>query len=393
MFFDVILSIYRSGCIQLEDKVSALEEKNAATQQENDTLREVVSRLQTENVRLRQASFTFSVPPTTANSNSENDKVSPPRPHDSPMNLFSPPSTTTSTTASSHDSPQSFFSTEKGDSSNRLSFLDGLTVLNPSESQQTATSDAMNLDFGFGPVFTSTPYTTIASNPLFMSFREPDPLYDSIMQSSSQNGQQQPFDFSQQLMASWPEMSSIDNSHGLGNGNGSQMQAIDLTNSLDELFGITSPDIFGRSSTAGSAASLSPVIHQNAKSPGSGSSGSGSSPAESSPAIGSEICGDKSRGKCTKADLQRYVASDPGSIFTQQTASTPSSSQSNAEASSSGSSSAAQAAVDAGEACSEFPPCKGLQLPKTQKSDKNVEVMSAWRTIRHDPKFQVRVAA
>ncbi|PAV21726.1 bzip transcription factor [Pyrrhoderma noxium] len=33
----------------LEDKVSALEEKNAATQQENDTLREVVSRLQTEN--------------------------------------------------------------------------------------------------------------------------------------------------------------------------------------------------------------------------------------------------------------------------------------------------------------------------------------------------------
>lgn len=369
----------------LEDKVAALEERNATTQQENETLREVVSRLQTENVRLRQTSFTFSVPPTASSSGSDNDKISTSRQQNSPMTLFSPPSTTTSTTASSHDSPQSFFSNEKGDNGSRLSFLDGLTMLNPSEPQQTATSDAMNLDFGFGPVFTSTPYTTIASNPLFMSFREPDPLYDALLQPSQHS--QQPFDFSQHLMASWPDVSSIDNSQPLANNhstNNSQMQAFDLTNSLDEIFRL-SPDYINRSNpTVGSTPSLSPVIHQNTKSPSIGSSGSGSSPADSSPIPGSESCRDKSGGKCSRADIQRFIAADPGSIFTQPSAST--SPQSSADASPS--SSAAQAAVDAGEACSEFPPCKGLQLPKTQKSEKNVEVMSAWRKIRHDPKFQ-----
>jgi len=36
----------------------------------------------------------------------------------------------------------------------------------------------------------------------------------------------------------------------------------------------------------------------------------------------------------------------------------------------------------------EFVPCKGLSLPKTQKDDRNMEVMSAWRTIRSDPQYQ-----
>ena len=34
--------------------------------------------------------------------------------------------------------------------------------------------------------------------------------------------------------------------------------------------------------------------------------------------------------------------------------------------------------------------CAGSNFPKTAKSDKNVEVLSAWRSIRADPKFKVR---
>jgi AP-1-like factor len=34
--------------------------------------------------------------------------------------------------------------------------------------------------------------------------------------------------------------------------------------------------------------------------------------------------------------------------------------------------------------------CKGSNFPKTEKSDQNVEVLSAWRDIRANPKFKVR---
>jgi AP-1-like factor len=35
--------------------------------------------------------------------------------------------------------------------------------------------------------------------------------------------------------------------------------------------------------------------------------------------------------------------------------------------------------------------CKGTNLPKTEKSDKNFEVLSAWRTITSNPRFKVSV--
>ena len=34
--------------------------------------------------------------------------------------------------------------------------------------------------------------------------------------------------------------------------------------------------------------------------------------------------------------------------------------------------------------------CRGSSFPKTEKSDKNIEVLSAWRTITSNPKFKVR---
>jgi AP-1-like factor len=48
--------------LQLEDQLAAMEAKHDQTQSENDNLKEMLRRLQTENVLLKQAAFTFSVP-------------------------------------------------------------------------------------------------------------------------------------------------------------------------------------------------------------------------------------------------------------------------------------------------------------------------------------------
>ena len=38
-----------------------------------------------------------------------------------------------------------------------------------------------------------------------------------------------------------------------------------------------------------------------------------------------------------------------------------------------------------------FVMCRGSSFPKTQQSDKNVEVLTAWRTITSNPQFKVCV--
>ncbi|KAL5535060.1 YAP1 [Sanghuangporus sanghuang] len=383
----------------LEDKVASLEEKNATTLQENENLREVVSRLQSENMRLRQSSFTFSVPHSTSEASTSQTKEAGPsrvgssdvQQHDAPMNLFSStPSTTTSSTTSTHDSPESLYANENNDG--QLPFLgQNVFSFNNSGQQQTATSDAMNLDLGFGPVLAQTPYTTIASNPLFMSFREPD-MFDAFApQSQNQNGNHghnhsgvsqngQSFDFSQNLFPGWPDVSM----NGVAP---NSMQAFDLTNSLDELFGAYNNnngsgaglDYSINAAKTSPSDSLSPVSHQKSTA-GASSSGSSSSPSssDSSPsATGSPdvSCRGTEKKTCSKQDIAQAIAQDAGSVFAppnnSKSSSTPRSEDSRD-----------------GESCDEFPPCKGLQLPKTQRSDKNVEVMNAWRKIRQDPKFQ-----
>ncbi|KLO06312.1 hypothetical protein SCHPADRAFT_1002416 [Schizopora paradoxa] len=379
----------------LEDKVAALEERNQVAVSENESLREVIGRLQSENMKLRQSSFTFSMPPTSEPSK---DPSSSTGNADTPLNnpFTNPPSSgSTSSTSSTHDSPQSLFLNEKPDSSPMSIFNNpNLHVIEP---EQTATGDAMGMgmDFGFGPVIADTPYTTLASNPLFMSFREPDVYafgdtssYPQNHGSNQVNGNNGGFDFSQNYPA-WPDVNMDVN-----------MQAFDLTNSLDELFGGN----FNTSNTMDYASflknspsnSISPVSHRNGNSPAatisnstssSSSSSSGASPASqpspsaannSSPSAngvqntasfgatsdGFSAC-DSSK-KCTKEMLRHAVANDSGSMFAPKEPSPP---------------------VIALDGVREFIPCKNMNLPKTQKSDQNMEVMSAWRRIRTDPKY------
>ena len=381
----------RFSPLQLEDKLAAAEERNSATQAENEALREVISHLRSENIRLRDASFTFSVPSTSGSSSSRSRTAAAPgtspadlQQQDTPMSLFgSPPSATTSATASTHDSPQSLFLNEKGEHAGTAVVGAGapISFFDRQASEQTATADAMGLDFGFGPVLTETPYTTIASNPMFMSFREPEPFPMDASAATPMGAQHQNNNgaFGNNINGvsyAWPDvnMSMLDN-----------LQAFDLTNSLDELFG-------GATTNGNNApldyqqyknfsASQSPVSHHNAKSPASSSTNSSSpgsqlqqQPNGQSQPHRSNSSHDSSNpcasGTCpgTKEGLAGIIAKDQGSIFVPKSTPPASSPQPLSTA--------------------DFVPCSNLQLPKTQKSDKNVEVMSAWKIIQANPKFQ-----
>ena len=103
----------------------------------------------------------------------------------------------------------------------------------------------------------------------------------------------------------------------------------------------------------------------------------------------------------TKEQMRQFVAADKGSVFAPSVNGNGNGSPipSNASDASSASSGHRPTAEQMDKMsmencedddCNEFPRCKGLQLPKTQKSEKNVEVMRAWRTIRTDPNFKVR---
>lgn len=171
------------------------------------------------------------------------------------------------------------------------------------------------------------------------------------------------------------------------------MDDVQLNSSLDELFGGTSyfgqlgSGDFNFNNNKSPATSLSPVSHHNSSkssnvSISSGSSSSGSTPASmtsngASPNATGPACGSKSG--CSKANLADALARDQGSVFVSrpENASSPDSASGNTP-------------MQTSDECPEPVPCKGLKLPKTQRNERNVEVMNAWRAIRHDPNYQVR---
>lgn len=396
-----------------------------------------MSRLQSENMRLRQSNFTFAVPQPSSSNDASSSGTQKPQ-----MGVFnSPPSTCTSTTASSHDSPESVFANEKEmDTTDPLSFLNGnlsmLTSMDGSDQsqQQTATADTMNMDFGFGPSNNVTPYTTIASNPLFMSFRESDAFdpmtthqnRDRTASSASSTKPVSPFDFSSGASSHLTTPNSNNNGNSQPNGVANwpdfDMQAFDLTlsNSLDELFGnvygippssqqshspnsnnfdfltgLSSVSGLGKpnsGSSLGATSSLSPINHQITPP---------ISTANSSPNI-------STNGRsCTKSKemVRQCMEAAGGSIFVpssngimgtpnssnaSSSSGLPPSSTTNGKTTDSAMMDKA-AGLDGEDDCNEFPRCKGLQLPKTTKNEKNVEVMRAWKTIRTDPNFKVSI--
>jgi len=357
----------------LEDKVAELEAKNVNAETENLHLKELLKRLQDENASLRTTSFTFSVPRNGGPSDGSFDPVVPSF-ATSPSSIFAPtshlpsPSSSGPTKAatpqsSSLDTPSSF----PGD----IDF-GSLTPLDPSTMDILDDPDAiMSYDFGYGQFVPSkTPYKTIASNPMFMSFADPNvpenPTSKSLAQSPGSN-------------AAGPYGLTF----GQWTGQTSSHEGSSHAGSLDELFGghifasqspvnfsvlmkspVTSPI-----STAASA--MSPIAHQPIPGPSTGHSPNASpvfeSPNASSPATHSDC-------PKTRAQLEQHIQAEGSSIFA------PPPPQENDP----------RTQVFRAPAGADGPMimCKGATFPMTEKSDNNIEVLTAWRSITSHPDFK-----
>jgi len=230
-----------------------------------------------------------------------------------------------------------------------------LNLLDDPVPQPTATEGAMQLDFSFGQntgLASNAPYTTIASNPMFMSFASTfDSLSPDLSNSSAPTSNTyltSPFNFDMSSMSTWSPPP---------------------TTSQDDLFSgylsaINSTDF---SMPSQSSASVSPVSHRVASPFRPNTSQISSSSIPSSAALQSlpdDPLPSSERDPCrTKQLCEELISSGEPSPFAtgilHRTATT-------------------------GLPCSE-----GVAFPKTIKSDKNVEVLTAWKNITSDPKYKV----
>ncbi|OSX68066.1 hypothetical protein POSPLADRAFT_1043220 [Postia placenta MAD-698-R-SB12] len=326
----------------LEDKVAALEAKNQMTESENENLRDLLSRLQSENMMLKQqATFTFSMPrenaPNMANGTPASGSFNGGAPH---FNFASPGAGPSRSPVSSPQSQSSL-------NFNSLISFDP-NMMNVSD-EPTATEGAMNLDFGFGQPHCQ--YKTIAANPMFMSFAEPSP-YDSPSSGSNTSSNSNYLgNFDMTPFESWspPSEAGLDQLFG-GNFIGTQ-------NGVDFNALLKSPP-----------SSISPVSHASLRTPSSSSPSSSSSPGSGT------TCGTPG-DECpkTKEDLAKHIANQGNSAFACEVPIAP----------------YLRKAV-ADETGGAMIMCKGSSFPPTEKSDKNVEVLTAWRSITSNPQFKVR---
>ncbi|KAF4623393.1 hypothetical protein D9613_001582 [Agrocybe pediades] len=368
----------------LEDKVADLEAKNEQALNENENLRDLLTRLQSENVALKQtaalkqSAFTFSVPKSSP---VNMDTTSPPQ---NPIFSTSPPPS-----SSSISGPASPKMTNPLDWSSLTTFDPSmLNLLDESVPQPTATQGAMQMDFGFGTntgLASNAPFTTIASNPMFMSFAStfdnltpPEASGSSPSGSGSNNygnggdmNNSMNFNFDMNNLSTWPAPAS------------------NQDNILDDLFSgyMTGGNILDNSLISASPSSISPVAHHispPARSPLNPASSSSSS--SLSPPLHTQHQNGMTPRDSPRSDSDSSIHHGSGCPKTK--------------------SELGQRIVDSG--ASPFAPappvanlrkssdsvlgtmiaCAGSSFPKTAKSDKNIEVLSAWRTIRADPKFK-----
>lgn len=236
--------------------------------------------------------------------------------------------------------------------------------------QSTATDGAMQIDFGFGAGLSSdAPYTSIASNPMFMSFAssfDPSPSASTDNGSSNPNlSGNSPFNFDLSSLTAWPPAQA----------NGQE--------NLDDLFqGYLSPaNNFGFASPPSND---SPVLHttkpsgplhitSSKSSPSSSSTDAIFTPRESAATPDSDADGqvhDTTRCPKTKSELARRIAEQGQSAFT----------------------SGIQKSQD--NVLGSIITCQGsVSFPKTQRRPENVEALAAWRSITSNPKFKVRISS
>ncbi|KAH9855837.1 hypothetical protein C2E23DRAFT_723099 [Lenzites betulinus] len=355
----------------LEDKVAALEAKNHMSEQENENLRELLQRLQNENMMLKQAAFTFTAPRNNATTNGTSTaQNSLNNNHNMQFNFASPGAGPSKAPVQQPQAAQSHFD---------LNF-NSLIPFDPNTLNVAEDFGDMDMNVDSFP-FTGT-YKTIASNPMFTSFAEPSPS-DSPPLLPNANQQFTPSSFDSYADHWTPPTDSSQDA-------------------LEQLFGgsFLSPSHNSVSDfqalLASSPSSISPVMH-NLRTPSLSSSSSSPAGATgaSSPQTATGSPALHTLGECpkTKEQLAKAVVEGGQSSFVQSptpgSASTPSD----------------KASPSAGAACEmpfapvlkkslgdngagPFVTCKGSSFPKTEKSDKNVEVLTAWRSITSNPQFK-----
>ena len=349
---------------------------------ENLHLKELLKRLRDENVSLRNTSFTFSVPRNGEPSDRSFNGAVPS--FDSPpeSSIFASTShvPSPSSGATKDATPQSSSSLDTPSAFPGDIDFGSLTPLDPSAMDLLDDADAiMSYDFGYGQFVPSkTPYKTIASNPMFMSFAEPT-ISDAtpILKSSAQSSAGSPYDIT----------------FGQWTGQTSSQEGNSQAGSLDELFG---GHIFGSQSPINfnvlmkspatsplTGSALSPVIHQSIHTLSTGASSNNSPAFESSegssPAPGPSSVAHKDCPK-TRAQMEQRIQAEGSSIF----APPPPPPQENEE----------RNQVFRAPAGADGPMimCKDATFPRTEKSDKNVEVLTAWRNITSHPDFKASVS-
>ncbi|THH30386.1 hypothetical protein EUX98_g3791 [Antrodiella citrinella] len=357
----------------LEDKVAALEAKNQVAESENGNLRDLLSRLQSENMAMKEGNFTFQVNKDGSAPVASNSFSPQPRVDVSPAYLSPTPNNKSPVIGS----PQFNF-----DFHQLIPFDPSVIDEAP---QATATDGAMNMDYGFGG---SMPYRTLASNPMYMSFAEPMNLDLTPTQQSPQPN-------------SHPSPAvNLDNMHGL-----TSFENWSSPDSLDQLFG---GNYMGAQSPVDFAAllssppsSISPISHHNSIRSNSMSSSSpsthpqqisspsltnSSSSSQSTPGSTSESSSSPSPslvtpatpidltscvGECpkTKDDMRNMIEKKGSSQFAQL-------------------SEGANLIRKNTDGDQSLIMCEGSSFPKTLQSDKNIEVLTAWRTITSNPQFK-----
>ncbi|RDX51510.1 hypothetical protein OH76DRAFT_1417238 [Lentinus brumalis] len=340
----------------LEDKVAQLEQKNQLSEQENENLRELLTRLQNENMVLKQAAFTFSAPRGNATATPQNQFSN----HGMQFNFSSPGAGPSRSPVQPQAQPP-----QNGLNFNSLISFDP-NMLNPDDTYDTTMTDA---PFSYA----ANHYKTIASNPLFTSFAEPSPS-DSppLMLNGSQQFTPGSFEFGE---------------HWTPPDGGNQ-------DALDQLFSNTfvtpnnTSTVDFQALLASPPSSLSPVSHRTPSLTSSSSSPSLTTATPSTACNSPHGTGDCPK---TKEQLSKAIAeSGPSSFVQSPPAQSPAASD--------------DMNVDHGSCDTRFAPflkkttgedgstpfvmCRGSSFPKTQKSDKNVEVLTAWRTITSNPQFK-----
>lgn len=340
---------------KLEDQVAALESKNQEAISENVNLRDLLARLQDENVTLKQAAFTFSVPKTAGSSQPVASGSG-----QSSLNMYnSPSSMSPGTTFASPPSVTSPTFTDGMDWTSLTTFDPAaLNLLDESPPQTTATGSAMTMDFGFGSSNqpNKSPFTTIAANPMFMSFADFDTPPDTASDSSSS------FNFDMWTNSPQPQSKEpgLDELFGGGNYLGKQ-----------------GPVDFNVLMMGNTPSSLSPVAHRS--SPGNGTSGSSSSStsnsnhsesqspissAGTSPAAEEHI--PKQCPQSREETAQCITVFGPSQFVTE-----PMIHRSN------------------DRVLGSMVACKGSSLPSKEPKGDDVDVLTAWRGVTNDPHFKV----